>query len=198
MANFEDILGAARLPEDSVEICLRGDLQRRHEDLERDLEEAKEADKQASSLAEGGQARKIAEAIQTVEREMRQHTHPFAFRAKPVHEYRELVQQHPPREDNQFDALYGANMNTFPVAVIAACCIDPVMTVEQTEQLCEVLTDGQQMDLFLCAARVNRDRVDIPKSVAASAILAASVPKSKPRERGVSRGAGSSGGSLAG
>lgn len=198
MANFDDILASAKLPEDAVEICLRGDLQRRHEDLERDLQAAREADDRASSLAEGGQARKVAEEIQRVEAEMREHTHPFAFRALPSREYRELVQEHPPREGDQYDALYGANMLTFPSVLISRCCIDPPMTVEQVEQLCDVLTDGQQTELFLCAARVNRDQVDVPKSVAASAILASSVPKSKQPARGESRRAGSQGGSLAG
>lgn len=198
MANFDDILASAKLPEESVPICLRGDLQRRHEDLERDLEEAQEADKQGSSLADGGQARKVAEEIQRVEAEMREHTHPFAFRALPSREYRDLVEQHPMRENHQLDALYGVNMLTFPAAVIARCCIDPVMTVDQVERLLEVLTDGQQMDLFIGAGRVNRERIDVPKSVAASAILAASAPKSKPPAPGASAGGGFSGGSLAG
>jgi hypothetical protein len=198
MVNFDDILKTAKLPEDSVEICLRGDLQRRHEDLERELEEASEADKQGSSLADGGKARKVAEEIQRVEREMREHTHPFAFRALPGRQYREMVQEHKPREGDNFDALFGANMNTWPAALISACCIDPVMTLEQVEELLDVLTDGQRERLFLCAAQLNRDLVDVPKSVAASAILASSAPRSRQPERGESPRAGSAGGSLAG
>jgi hypothetical protein len=197
MANFEDLVKTARLPEETKEICLRGDLQRRHEDLERELQDAQQADKENTSLAGGGRARKVAEQIRQVEAEMREHTHPFAFRALPSHEYRALVEQHPPRDDDQLDALYGANMSSFPHAVISACCIDPPMTVEQVEQLCEVLTDGQAMDLFMTAATLNRSPVDIPKSALASAVLASTAPKSKPRGRGASAGGGSSAGSLA-
>lgn len=198
MANFDDILKAAKLPEDSVPICLRGDLQRRHEELERDLEEARDTDDQGSSLADGGKARKVAEEIQRVEREMREHTHPFAFRALPSREYRELVQDHKPREGDQLDALYGVNMSTFPAVLIAACCIDPVMTLEQVEELLGLLTEGQMMDLFMCAANLNRGQVDVPKSAAASAILANTALRSKQPERGESPRDGSQGGSLAG
>ncbi|MFC5744832.1 hypothetical protein [Actinomadura rugatobispora] len=198
MATFEDILKSAKLPEGSVPLCLRGDLQRRHEDLERELQDAQEADRQGSSLADGGKARKVAEEIQQIEREMREHTHPFAFRALPSREYRDLVAEHPPRKDDQMDALYGVNMHTFPHTLISKCCIDPPMTVEQVADLCDVLTDGQQMDLFLCPAQLNRERVDIPKSAAASAVLASTAPKSKRPAPGVSAGGGSSAGSLAG
>lgn len=198
MATFDDILKGTKLPEDSVEICLRGDLTRRHEDLGRDLEEAQETERKGSSLADGGGARKVAQEIQAVEAEMRQHTHPFGFRALPSREYRELVAQHPRREDDDLDGLYGVNMNTFPAVLISACAIDPPMTVEQVEELLAVLTEGQMMDLFICAANLNRGKVDVPKSVAASAILASSVPKPKQPEPGVSPRGGSQGGSLAG
>lgn len=197
MASFDDILSSAKLPEDSVPICLRGDLQLRHDQLEEQLVEAEEADKE-NSLAAGGQARKIAAEIDALEAEMREHTHRFAFRALPSRQYRDLVEQHPPREGHKEDPIWGANTATFPHALIAACCIDPVMSEEQVEQLCEVLTDGQALTLFGCAWGVNRAPVDVPKSAAASEVLRRPAPRSKPPAPGASPGKGSSAGSLAG
>lgn len=196
MANFDDLIGKARLPEGSVPVCLRGDLAARHEQLERDLAAAQDADN-ADSLAAGGQARKIAQEIEQLQDEMREHTHDFVFRGLPSRQYRDLVEQHPPRKDNATDAVFGADMSTFPVALIAKCCIDPVMTVEQVEQLADVTTEGAQMDMFMCAAGLNRNRVDVPKSVLASEILASTAPKSKQQGRGGSPDGGSSAGSLA-
>lgn len=172
MANFDDLLSAARLPEKSVPICLRGDLQVEFEQLEQELADAQEADARNDSLAGGGQARKVAERMEALSAEMREHTHPFVLRALSSREWRELVDEHPPRKNDDADALLGANSATFPHAMLAACCIDPVMTVEQVAQLTEKITDGQALTLFGCGMELNRGSVDVPKSAAASALLA--------------------------
>ncbi|KAB2347354.1 hypothetical protein [Actinomadura rudentiformis] len=197
MADFADLIKNAKLPEDGVSICLRSDLALQHEELEGRLEAARTADQQ-NTLAAGGQARKIAEEIQALEEQMREHTHRFVFRGIPRRRYRDLMEQYPPREGNKDDALFGADNSTFPHALIAACCIDPVMTRDQVEELCEVLTDGQVLELFGCALALNRGLVDVPKSVAASAILAKPAPRSRQPEPGASAGDGSWAGSLAG
>lgn len=176
MADFEAILASARLPETGVSLCLRGDLQRQHEQLEAELAEARDADAE-DSLAAGGQARKIAEQIRALEVEMREHTHVFALRALPRQQFRDLVEQHPPRGDNKDDQVFGVNTASFPVPLIAASCTDPVMSPEQAGQLLEVLTEGQMLELYGAALHLNRGTVDAPKSVAASAILARPAPK---------------------
>jgi len=174
--DIEQLIAGARLPETGVPICLRGDLVRRHEALEADLDEAREADA-GDSLASGGQARKIAEEIQALEAEMREHTHTFGLRGLPRNVYRDLLAEHPPREGNKEDEAMGANARSFPVALIAKCCVDPVMTEAQAGELADVLTDGQLLQLFGGAIGLNKITVDAPKSVAASAILARTASK---------------------
>lgn len=171
MADFGEILASARLPEAGVSLVLRGDLQLRHEQLEAELAEAQEADRADDSLAGGGRARKVAEQIRDLESEMRDHTHMFALRALKRGAFRDLVEAHPPREGNKDDTAFGVNMATFPVPLIAASCTDPVMTAEQVEELLEVLTEGQMLELFMTALHLNRSKVDVPKSFAASAVL---------------------------
>ncbi|MFD0852340.1 hypothetical protein ACFQ07_08905, partial [Actinomadura adrarensis] len=146
----------------------------------------------------GGNARKIAEEVREVEEQMREFTHPFAFRALPSGAYRDLVEAHPPRKDNENDAVFGADMATFPVALLAASCVDPPMTEEQVTQLADLLTEGQLMTMFGCCMALNRSMVDIPKSVTASEVLASFAQKSKQRARGGSPAGASSAGSLAG
>jgi hypothetical protein len=172
MADFGEILAGARLPETGVPLCLRGDLQVRHEELERELEEARDADRSDDSLSGGGRARKVAEQIRALEAEMRAHTHVFVLRALNRQAFRDLVEKHPPRDGNADDQALGANSRTFPVPLIAASCIDPVMTPEQVDQLLEVLTEGQMLQLYGTALHLNRSRVDVPKSWAASELLA--------------------------
>ncbi|MGI5423057.1 hypothetical protein [Actinomadura luteofluorescens] len=171
MAEFGELLASARLPETGVPLCLRGDLQLRHEQLEQELAEAQEQDRADDSLAGGGRARKVAEQIRDLEAEMRDHTHTFALRALNRRRFRDLVEAHPPREDNQDDRAFGVNSATFPVPLIAASCTDPVMTAEQVEELLEVLTEGQMLELYVTALQLNRAKVDVPKSFAASELL---------------------------
>jgi hypothetical protein len=171
MAEFGELLASARLPEAGVPLVLRGDLHLRHEQLEAELAEAEEADRRDNSLGGGGRARKVAEQIRDLEDEMRDHTHVFALRALPRKAFRDLVEAHPLREDNSDDKAFGVNMATFPVPLIAASCTDPVMTAEQVEELLEVLTEGQMLELFMTALQLNRAKVDVPKSFAASEVL---------------------------
>ncbi|OLT24420.1 hypothetical protein BJF79_13845 [Actinomadura sp. CNU-125] len=198
MADFEKLLAGAKLPETGVPICLRGDLAVEFERLETDLAEAREAEERDDSLAAGGQAREIAEQIEDLRQTMQDHTHTFRLRALPRKKWRDLLEEHPPREDNAADTQFGVNNATFPTVLIAASCLDPVMTEQQVDQLFEVLTEGQMLELYGAALALNRGSVNVPKSGLASAILARPAPKSKPPERGASRGGGSSAGSLAG
>lgn len=174
--DVKQLIAGARLPETGVPICMRGDLVRQHEALEAALDEARTADAE-DSLAAGGEARKIAEEIQALEGEMREHTHTFGLRGLPRNEYRALLAEFPPRDGNKEDEAMGANAVTWPIALIARCCIDPVMTLEQAHELADVLTDGQLLQLYGGALGLNKITVDAPKSVAASAILARTASK---------------------
>lgn len=183
MTDFDALIKGAKLPEDEVPLCLRGDLVREYEALERDLQEAQDGD-DANSIVAGGSAISIAEKMEALRAEMLKHTHPFAFRALDGPTYRDLLGEHRPRKDDEDDAIMGANLQTFPKALIAACAIDPPMTEEQVATLFKVLSDGQNMRLFTCVLGLNRGTVDVPKSVLASEILAKTAPKSKQPEPG--------------
>jgi hypothetical protein len=200
MASFEEIIAGARLPETGVTLCLRGDLQLEFERLEKDLSEARAADAADDSLAAGGRARPIAEQIEKLRQEMAEHERTFVMRGLSRHAWRKLTDDHPPRKDRTDgkDDEDDVNWDTWPTAVIAACSADPVMSVEQVEQLAEVITDWQWNALFAGCMVVNRMEISVPKSVSASAVLAATAPKSKQPAPGGSAGGGSSGGSLAG
>jgi hypothetical protein len=195
MADIEEILAGAKLPERTVPLCLRGDLQAEFEDLERKLAAAEAADD--GTLAGNPAAREIAELMETLRAQMREHERVFRLRAIDAKAYSNLIAEHPPT-DEQRQQGQDTNWQTFPAALIAACAIDPEMTVEQAEQLSGTVAYSQWDALFAAAYALNRRAVDIPFSVTASAILAVSEPSSKPRGRGASRGAGSSAGSLAG
>lgn len=161
MTAFADIRAAAKLPEKTVPLCLRGDLQAEYEGLERDLRQAKSA---ASGTLAGTSedAKAIEELMAGLREQMRANTQVFTLRALSKKRYSDLGAKHPPRDEDRMNRL-DHNGDTFPVALIQACCIDPVMTLPEVEELCEeILTQGQWDTLFLAAFLLNRSDVEVP------------------------------------
>lgn len=195
-ASFDDLIAGATLPTTTVTLCVAGELQAQWEDLERELQDA--IDAEDDSLASGGESREIAERMDALREAMRAYERTVKFQALSQRAYSDLLAKHPPRKDNEDDQARSLNIETFPPALIAACAVEPVMTEEQVKQLAELLTNWQFNELFGASFMLNRSPVSIPKSVTVSEILANSAPRSKPPEPGVSPVGDSSVGSLAG
>ncbi len=158
-SSFADIKASAKLPEKTVPICVRGDLQAEYEDLERQLKQANAANR-GTLAGTSEDAAAIEELMAALREQMRENTHVFTLRALPKKRWSDLVAQHKPRDE---DRRLDYNGETFPVALIQACCKDPVMTVKEVEELCdEILTQGQWDALFLAAFLLNRDDVEVP------------------------------------
>lgn len=168
---FAELLAEAKLPERTVQICLRGDLVAEHEQAERELEQAQ---KQAADSLAGTGAGAIATRIQSLEAEMREHTYAFRLRALLRHEFRALMSGHPPRveEDGGLvsdDAGFRVNRDTFFPALIRASVIDPELDdTDWSDLLDSRLTDYQFQELALAAWMLNAGEVDVPFSRAAS------------------------------
>jgi uncharacterized NAD(P)/FAD-binding protein YdhS len=182
--SFADILGTAKLPERSVEVCLRGDLQADLEVLERQLEEATEQQDAVNSLDAGAEIAEISEKIQDLRTEMKDHTYPFRVRALSRRAYRALVAAHPPRkvtdaEGNEkvddTDSL-GFNVETFFDALLRLALVDPEVDDATWSSLMDRLTDRQFEELAGAAWLLNRQEVDIPFSRAASRNSRSSAP----------------------
>lgn len=161
MTTFADIKAAAKLPEKSVEVCLRGDLQAEYEGLERDLKRAKAAS--VGTLAGSNEdAKAIEELMAGLREQMRESTYVFTLRALPKKKWSDLHAQHGPRDEDRSNRL-DYHGDDFPLAAVQACCIDPVMSVKEVEELCdEVLTQGQWDSLFIAAFLLNKGDVEVP------------------------------------
>lgn len=179
--SIEDVFAEAQLPRRSVPLCLRGDLVAEWQDLERRFKQANSAaDEDTLASKNSAEAVDLARQMADLEEQMRAATRVFRLQAKPRNEWRELLNQHPPREGNEQDAQTDFNRETFPIAAVAACCIMPKMTVAQAERLVEEkLSDGQWNELFAHVWAMHAGSVDVPFSLAASAIRAGSAPKPK-------------------
>lgn len=195
--DIDEVIAGAKLPERTLPLCLRGDLQAEWEDLERKLT-AEQDSTDDESLAGNPKVRELADRMAAIGQEMADHEVVFRVRGLNAKAYSDLISKHRLPEDRREESPDGLDWTTYPAGLIAACAIDPVMTVEQAGKLSEAISDRQWDDLFQVAMAVNRSQVNIPFSLSASAIRASTEPSSKQPARGGSPEADSSDESLAG
>lgn len=164
--SVDDFLGEFEAPTVEVRVCPRADLLEQHRLLERQLAEA--SSKGGDSLA-SGPPRALADEVLALEDEIEQATRTFKFRALSRRRWRALLGAHPPLKQHKADGL-DFNPETFPVAAIAACAVEPSMTAEQAEQVADALPLGEFDRMWAAVAAVNLGASDTPKSVLATTI----------------------------
>lgn len=173
--SLKTVAGSATPAEVVVPLCVDGALSTEHAALESDLEEAQAADDTHRKLGDQPVGHAIAEQIRALEERMRAHTYDFVFRRIKPQVWRDLMAKHPgdPEKRERFSEAF------WPVAV-AACCVSPVDMADEAlfERFWDVLSYGQQYQLLDGAIRANEGLIDIPFSVAASALLRTSLPNS--------------------
>ena len=167
MASIDDIIKQATPRERTVQVCIRGDLAGEAERLAAEVAKVSE-DWEPSDLAEEHPGRALAAQLKEVREQARAAEVPFTLRYIGDKAYSDLLAAHPSSDANElFDSV------AFPKALIAACCVDPVMTVDQATELFEKLNQGEIKKLFDAAWDVHNSSELIPFSLAASALLAA-------------------------
>lgn len=175
---IDGLLEDAALPERTVPICLRGDLQAEFEDLERQLAAAQRDP--GDSLAGNPDVPRVAARLEGLTGQMAAATVAFTLRAMPRPEWRKFLAKHAPRDGVAEDQALGVNNDTFWDALIRRSVIDPVLTDARWAKLEPVLTSGQYDQLSETAWGLNRRDVVPPRSYAASAVMAGTGVSSKP------------------
>lgn len=190
--SWRDKVKNARLPEATVKLVTRGDLQAEHERLVDEIEKA--ADQPRASLASKGtkaleeQLRKLeAEAADSVV-EVRMRALPRSKRAgdtRPT--WRELTEAHPPRvEDGVMNArdrlMGGQNADDFPEPLVRASIIaldddESAMNDADWDELMGSVTDRQFDELVSAAWGLNQGSVDVPFWPGASKPTRTSAPE---------------------
>lgn len=167
MPDIRDILKQARPRETTVRLCLAGDVAAEVDALQAELSRVSE-EWEPADLTETHPGRAVAQRLRDARDRLRASEVEFRLRYVGDRAYSDLLAAHPPANDKEaFDSV------TFPRALIAASCVDPVMTEKQVLALFEVINQGQVKDLFDAAWEVhNASTAPIPFSLAASALLA--------------------------
>lgn len=165
MSDISARLKGARLPERTVEVCLRGDLVAEFEELERQYRA--ELNKPSTSLADGGNAVELGERMETVRADMAGEMLTLRLRALPRRRWSELIAEHPVRigddgTPNAEDENFGYNSDTFFEALIRESICDPQLSDENWQALDDVLTDSVFQQFANAAIMLNRRGVDVP------------------------------------
>lgn len=145
--------------EKSVTLITDGGLLAEHEDLVAQLEAALVQER--NSLADDGGVRDLAEQVQDLERRIAESRVTLRLRGIGRNQFRRLLDAH--ESDGE-----PFNPETFPVALVAACSLDPVMSTGDVESLADFITPGQWDTVFTAAWEACREVDEVPFSVLAS------------------------------
>jgi hypothetical protein len=169
MKSYKEMIAESRLPERTVPVCLRGDLFADFQALEAELEKAR--DVSPDSLDDG--TGELLERMEAVRALMRENTYPVRLRAMSGPDFRALKAKHPARYDDgelhPDDRGFDFNTETFFAPLLRVSIIDPeLVSKDDWEEFVEGITDYQFTELSVTALTLNRGRVDVPFSLAAS------------------------------
>lgn len=103
--------------------------------------------------------------------------------AIPRRRYRALVADHPPRPDNEADAEYGFNVDTFPDALVPECIANEFPSIADRDALLDSLSDGQWNRVSSAAVAVNQGDILDPKARLSSAPASTSDETSESPDR---------------
>ncbi len=160
-ADVAALIAGARLPERTVDICLRGDLLA-------DLDEARTrlmvAAAGAPSLGDG--PAQVREEIAGIEAQMRAASVTFRLRALSRAAFNQIIVDRPPRAGVKRDQDAGYDVHAVESAMIRACTVDPDLSAEQWDGLEAALTPFQFGALVASCDSLNLDPLLVPRSPA--------------------------------
>lgn len=164
--SIDEILATARRPEDTVPICLRGDLVSAFHELERRLPVAATV---AANLGERAEVSVIAEQMQALREEMAEAEVPFLLRALPPKQWTKFHLTHPNEKGkDETPEAFEERVYRWTCEAVALTCVEPAMTPEQVDELVPLLSTRQWFDLYQRAITLNTGDVSVPFSEAAS------------------------------
>ena len=169
MTDVDAILTGGRLPEDRVPVCTRSDLVQEWSRLRDELAMAR-VRQQADPRLAGGELSKLVEAMEAKKAEVDAATVEFVVRALPPKVWAELVDEHPPRKDDDADLRMDVNRDTFLPVMVRRCTVSPELQPETWERLLDLesglLSGPQWAKLWRACWNLNVRDLDVPFSVA--------------------------------
>jgi hypothetical protein len=173
----KELLAAAKLPERSVTVCVRGDLVAEIEELERELKAAIEERKNDPRLTSKSPAKDYADKIQAKRAEMDEHTITFRLRGMKAATWREFTSRHKGADG-------GLDILALMGEALPASVVSPELDAEDWERFNDNVAASEIGKLIDAVWELNMQGVAVPKSPLASAVTRTSGDDSKQPEPG--------------
>lgn len=176
LQDLDALLASAKLPEATVDVCLRGDLVAEWEVAEKQLQELQQAEAKRTLAGSPEESAAVAR-VRELEEQMRSSTITVTLRALRRPDWARLIADHPPRDGNKGDQAMQVNQSTLFEALVKVSIVSPEMDDARCQRFLDALTDAQFDGLATKAWNLNRRDVDVPFSRTASRITETSDAK---------------------
>lgn len=155
--DVNEFLGAYKAPRFPVSITLRADLQAELAQLNDELVSLPK-----SEAMNNPRPVEIVEEMKRIVDELKASQRTFEFEAIGAYAYQKLQDAHPALPKAKAEGAI-VHLETFYPAVVAACSVEPKLTVADAEKLRERLSDNQWTKLVSAAIGVNLGDDATPK-----------------------------------
>lgn len=160
--DVDEFLDGYERPRRQVPICKRAGLAAELAELDAKLLTERAKGNLAGAPAE------MLDRLAQLEAEIEASVVVFTLEARTTSEWADLLAAHPPTKD-QAKQGHVANPETFDVAAVAACAVDPVVTIEQAKRMRGTLPPSEWNALVRAVYDLNQERTFAPKSLMLSA-----------------------------
>lgn len=156
-SSVDDFLDGYQAPVEEVPVCGRPGLISDHA-----LLEAQVARLTVHGTL-GGPPKELLDQLAAVEAEIEASVTVFRLQAIANRPWADLLAAHPPTTEERAMG-YGVHPETFEPAALAACAIDPKVSVAQAERMADTLPRSEWAALTEAVRRLHEDRSTAPKS----------------------------------
>ena len=174
MSTVQELLARRKPARQTVRLLLDGTLSSQVDEVRRQLKLAKAADI-ADPQGLASRAAPLEVKLNELQIEAEEASTAFTFQALGRARFEEVKRLHPPTEDQweryreRVKAAWWVTAPefhelTFAPALIAACCVEPAMTIEDAQALWDELSDGEAAALYTAALAVNEEVTNRPFS----------------------------------
>lgn len=153
------------LPETTYPLCLAGKVGAEIDELEARLELVQDRPQNAR-LGGKSEKAKLEQKIEELREVMYDHLVAVRLRAKPGHEWRKFLNEHPPREGQRIDRLLGLDVDAFitDIPEFVVHVNDEPLTDEFWEFIIANAVEGDLRNMMMKLVELHNEGVDIPKS----------------------------------
>jgi hypothetical protein len=170
-----------------VAVCFDGALQAELEQAEDSL---RDIEREKGDMLGSGKD-ELTKRVEELTKAVKAKTHVHSFKGLGRREWNNLMGKHPPTAEQREEAKRAGgtvqfNADTFPVVAMVKTAVDPALTEDDAQWLCDELSDGDFLKVWDAVLRANVSAGRNPFDPV-SATQNVSRVKSKPRSDSASR-----------